>query len=104
MRYEYLFRQRSNGYGDQYDTYQPFFSSRKITQEMADEIMRKASKGADRIGSSISDLIMPLEDAGVEIKKYKSVYRLPRNNESDLDPLPECMKEFTVIESIMGNY
>lgn len=104
MKYEYLFKKRSNGYGDQYDTYQPFLSNKEITQEMADEIMEKANKGARRTGSSIDDLLMPLEDDGFKIVRYKSIYKLPKYSDNDFDPLPECFKAFTIIESIMGNY
>ena len=101
--YKYLFRNDHNGHQV---TYQPFAVNCSLSQEFATEIMRQHNSAAGRIGSTIDDLLEPLDKENFIVEKYNSVYfkRDEPPFSSQTDPLPDCMYSWPVIECISGNY
>ncbi len=101
---KYLFRDNHNGH---YVTYQPFEISESITQEKANQLILQNNRIAFRVGSNIDDLLAPLDAMNIRVKKYNYIYYKPEDNPPEygkLDPLPDCMYPWDVIEGITGNY
>lgn len=100
---KYLFRDNHNGH---YVTYQPFEVCGIISQRLANEIMLKENPGAGRTGSSIDDLLVPLDADNFIVKKYNSIYHKPGEPpfHDKTDPLPACMYMLEIIECISGSY
>jgi hypothetical protein len=100
---KFLFRDNHNGH---YVTYQPFEVSGNLQQEEANKIMLKENLSAKRIGSTIDNLLEPLDKANFIVKKYKSIYIKPSEAQphQEEDKLPDCMYSWPIIECISGNY
>jgi len=103
--YNYLFRNINCGHGESSYYYQPFTTTKELTQEKAKEMILKHNPIAKRLGSEIDDLYIVACDEGYDMKKFKNIYKLSDNiDNNSLDPLPKCMKDWSIIESVGGNY
>lgn len=105
MLYQYLFRSSHNGY---YSTYRPFTCCKKLTQEDADKLVHMYNKNIGRQGSSISDLKIPADDHGYDMKVYRCEYKITEECHSltleNYDELPNDFKGWEIINNISGNY
>lgn len=108
---KYLFKNPHNGFQN---TYQPFECDRSITQEKAEQMIRSICPFAGRTGGSLGHLLEAMDKLNWKFKEYKYVYYKPEENNDrcvigdkdhwDIDPLPDCMYSWDVIEGISGNY
>lgn len=105
MMNKYLFRNDHNG---NYVTYQPFEIVGKLSQEEANKIILKENPYASRTGSSLDHLLEPLCNMNFIVKKYNSIYHKKEEYDhgfhENIDPLPDCMYSWPIIECISGNY
>lgn len=106
----YLFMNTHNGHDIDY---QPFELSQSISQDEAEKLMKSVNYAAERLGSSLSDLLEALDNKNIKFKQYKYIYHKPEDyhlravldrDHYSTDPLPECMYSWDIIECIFGNY
>lgn len=124
MTYQYLFRCTNKGY---YSTYTPFTCNKPLTQEKANEFMRRHGIAVDRLGANLKMMIDPGGEDGFIITPYYTTYKrelediepysdgifsTPEylrqaneiNNDLKYDWLPNDFKDWEIIEDISGNY
>lgn len=101
----YLFKDDHNGH---YISYHPFDVGESLSQEKVNKLILSVFPIAPRLGSHLDHLLEALDKQNIKFKRYVSRYyktdEYQERFHESLDPLPDCMYKWDVLECISGNY